>query len=369
MNTYAYFAERFLQAPTQIFLDTESGDKFSYADVEKETARYANFLIGLELKTGDRVAVQVEKSPQAVFIYLACLRAGLCYLPLNNAYQQGEIRYFLGDAEPAVAIRSPQNLDWTSPLGKESKVPHVFTMDHNGAGTFAESAKSSSAEFVTSNSKPDDLAVIIYTSGTTGRSKGAMVTHGNLTSNARVLCNAWQITSNDTLIHALPIFHIHGLFVALNTTLLSGAKLIFHQKFDANAVIKALPRATMLMGVPTFYTRLLTEPAFKREACKSMRLFVSGSAPLLLDTFNEFRERTGHTILERYGMSEAGMICSNPFEGEHRLAASADGDEQRGAIPFLIRTDRRTQKDERHQQDAIFAWPTTAGGRLNANDK
>ena len=318
MNTYTYFAERFLKTPSKVFLESDSGENFSYVHVERETARYANFLIGLGLKTGDRVAVQVEKSPQTVFLYLACLRAGLCYLPLNNAYQQGEIRYFLGDAEPAIAICSSQNLDWFSTLCDEAKVPHCFTLDENAAGSFGDAARASSTEFTTVNSKPDDLAVIIYTSGTTGRSKGAMVTHGNLTSNAQVLRDAWQITSDDVLIHALPIFHIHGLFVALNTTLLSGAKMIFQRKFDANTILAALPRATMLMGVPTFYTRLLSTPAFTRETCQSMRLFVCGSAPLLLDTFNEFRERTGHTILERYGMSEAGMVCSNPYVGERR---------------------------------------------------
>ena len=318
MNTYACFAQRFLQSPGRVFLAADSGENYSYADVERETARYANFLIGLGLKAGDRVAVQAEKSPHAVFVYLACLRAGLCYLPLNNAYQQGEIRYFLGDAEPAVAICSPQNLDWFSALCKDAKVPHTYTLDQNGTGSFADAARSSSTEFVTANSNANDLAVIIYTSGTTGRSKGAMVTHGNLTSNAQVLCDAWRIASSDTLIHALPIFHIHGLFVALNTTLLSGAKLIFQRKFDATAVLAALPHATMLMGVPTFYTRLLAEPGFTHHVCKTMRLFVSGSAPLLLDTFNEFRSRTGHTILERYGMSEAGMICSNPLDEERR---------------------------------------------------
>jgi malonyl-CoA/methylmalonyl-CoA synthetase len=318
MNTYACFAENFLQSPDRVFLESDSGENYSYTDVERETARYANFLIGLGLKTGDRVAVQIEKSPQAVFVYLACLRAGLCYLPLNNAYQQGEIRYFLGDAEPSVALCSPQNLSWFSTLCTEAKVPHTFTLDQNGNGSFADAARSSSTKFVTATSKPDDLAVIIYTSGTTGRSKGAMVTHGNLTSNAQVLCDAWKITANDTLIHALPIFHIHGLFVALNTILRSGGKLIFQRKFNVQAILSALPRATILMGVPTLYTRLLAESGFTRESCKSIRLFVSGSAPLLLDTFNEFRERSGHTILERYGMSEAGMICSNPYGGERR---------------------------------------------------
>ena len=318
MNTYAYFARRFLQKPKRPFMENESGEIISYADVERETACYANFLMGLGLRRGDRVAVQVEKSPQAVFVYLACLRAGLCYLPLNNAYQQGEIRYFLGDAEPAVAICSPQNQEWFASLCNDAKVANLLTLDQNGHGTFAEAAAASPNEFITAESQPDDLAVIIYTSGTTGRSKGAMVSHRNLTSNAQVLCDAWRITSDDILIHALPIFHIHGLFVALNTILLSGAKLILQRKFEAIAAIEQLPHATMLMGVPTFYTRLLAEQSFTRDACKTMRLFVSGSAPLLLDTFNEFRSRTGHTILERYGMSEAGMICSNPYEGERR---------------------------------------------------
>ncbi len=318
MNTYAFFAENFLQSPDRVFLESDSGENFSYADVEIETGRYANFLVGLGLKSGDRVAVQVEKSPQAVFLYLACLRAGLCYLPLNNAYQKGEVRYFLGDAEPAIAICSPLNLEWFAKLCDETRVPNLFTLDENGVGSLAASSKKCASEFTTVSSSSDNLAVIIYTSGTTGRSKGAMVTHGNLTSNANVLCDAWKITANDTLIHALPIFHIHGLFVALNTILLRGGKLIFQRKFDTRAILEALPRATMLMGVPTFYTRLLGEPNFTRASCKSIRLFVSGSAPLLLDTFNEFRERTGHTILERYGMSEAGMICSNPYDGERR---------------------------------------------------
>jgi malonyl-CoA/methylmalonyl-CoA synthetase len=318
VNTYAYFAQHFRRTPSRIFLEADSGENFCYADLERETARYSNFLTALGLQRGDRVAVQVEKSPQAVFVYLACLRTGLCYLPLNNAYQQGEIRYFLNDAQPAVAICSPQNYDWYSSLCNEAKVPNLFTLDQTGAGTFPQAAASSPTEFVTVPSHPDDLAVIIYTSGTTGRSKGAMVTHGNLTSNAQVLCEAWRITPQDTLIHALPIFHIHGLFVALNTILLSAAKLIFHRKFDARTVLADLPAATLLMGVPTFYTRLLAEASFTRDSCRSMRLFISGSAPLLLDTFNEFRERTGHTILERYGMSEAGMICSNPYAGERR---------------------------------------------------
>ena len=318
MNSYSAFSLGFASRMTDPFLVDENGGTLTYADVECETARYSNFLMGLGMRRGDRVAVQIEKSPQAIFIYLACLRAGLCYLPLNSAYQQSEISYFLNDAQPGVAICSPAAEPLFMCLCTEAKVPHLFTLDENGLGSFADASANAPKQFVTVESAANDLAVIIYTSGTTGRSKGAMVTHGNLVSNAQVLCDAWRITSNDVLIHALPIFHIHGLFVALNTILLSGATLMFHRKFDPKAIIRDLPHATMLMGVPTFYTRLLAESTFTKEACGHIRLFVSGSAPLLIDTFNEFKERTGHTILERYGMSEAGMICSNPFDGERR---------------------------------------------------
>ena len=320
MNSYSAFSLGFAPQMVKPFLVDENGTTHTYADVERETARYANFLVGLCLQRGDRVAVQVEKSPQAVFIYLACLRAGLCYLPLNSAYQQGEISYFLNDAQPGIAICSPAAKPLFMRLCAEAAVPHLFTLDEKGSGSFADASANASTEFSTVESAANDLAVIIYTSGTTGRSKGAMVTHGNLVSNAQVLCDAWRMSANDVLIHALPIFHIHGLFVALNTILLSGGKLIFQRKFDVRAILSALPRATMLMGVPTFYTRLLAEPSFTRDSCQSIRLFISGSAPLLLDTFNEFRDRSDHTILERYGMSEAGMICSNPYEGERRGA-------------------------------------------------
>ena len=318
MNTYGFFASRFGKNSSKLFLESDTGERYTYADVERETARYANILTGLGLQRGDRVAAQVDKSPQAIFIYLACLRAGLCYLPLNSAYQQSEIGYFLNDAQPGVAICSPASQELFARLCSEASVPHLFTLDDRGLGSFTDESANAGTQFATVASQPDDLAVIIYTSGTTGRSKGAMVTHDNLASNAQVLCEAWRITAQDVLIHALPIFHIHGLFVALNTILLSGATLLFHRKFDPKAIIRDLPRATMLMGVPTFYTRLLSEPTFTREACNNIRLFVSGSAPLLLDTFNEFIKRTGHTILERYGMSEAGMICSNPYDGERR---------------------------------------------------
>jgi malonyl-CoA/methylmalonyl-CoA synthetase len=303
MNLYALLAGRFGPAAGQVCLELEGGRQYTYGELEAESARYANLLAGLGLKPGDRVAVQIDKSADNVFLYLGCLRAGLVYLPLNTAYQAGEIGYFVGDAEPAAAFCRPQSRNWFK------GVPHLLAPGD---------AAGQSASFTTVPRGPDDLACIIYTSGTTGRPKGAMVTHGNLTSNAEALHQAWQFTPGDVLLHALPLFHVHGLFVALHTALLNASRIIFRSKYEAAEVIRALPRATVFMGVPTYYVRLLAEAAFTKELCAGMRLFVSGSAPLLLDTFEEFKRRTGHAILERYGMTETGMNTSNPYAGERR---------------------------------------------------
>jgi malonyl-CoA/methylmalonyl-CoA synthetase len=270
------------------------------------------------LRKGDRVAAQVEKSAQGLFLYLGTLRAGLCFLPLNTAYQRAELTYFLKDAEPRVVVCRAQSVASLTKLCDEARVPHLYSLDEHGKGTLADALRDAPTQFKDPALGEDDLAVIVYTSGTTGRSKGAMVTHRNLTSNAQVLRDFWRFTERDVLLHALPIFHVHGLFVAVHTTLVAGARMLFHRRFDPKAVIAALPAATAMMGVPTFYTRLLAEPGLTREAVKSVRVFVSGSAPLLLDTFNEWQSRTGQAILERYGMSEAGMITSNPYEGERR---------------------------------------------------
>jgi malonyl-CoA/methylmalonyl-CoA synthetase len=318
MNAYAFFQSAFEPRRSEIFLEDELGASFTYADLDRETARVAAFLTGLGLQPGDRVAAQIEKSPQGLFLYLGTLRAGLCFLPLNSAYQKGEIAYFLGDAEPAMFVCDPARVAGYEEISRAAKVAHLVTLDSRGAGTFSDGLENVVPRFDPRPVGASDLAVIIYTSGTTGRSKGAMVTHGNLTSNAAVLKEYWRFTERDVLIHALPVFHVHGLFVALHPILLAGARLLFHRKFDAKAVLAAVPRATALMGVPTFYVRLLGEPGLTKDAVRGMRLFVSGSAPLLLDTFSEWQARTGHTILERYGMSEAGMITSNPYEGERR---------------------------------------------------
>jgi malonyl-CoA/methylmalonyl-CoA synthetase len=318
MNAYTYFAAAFRARLAQPFLLVDDGSTYRYADLERETARVASFLTSLGLRKGERVAAQVEKSPQALFLYLGALRAGLCYLPLNTAYQRAELSYFLKDAEPRVVVCRTQSATVLAELCRQTGIPHLYSLDEHGRGTLTDALGSAAVDFKDPVLGENDLAAIVYTSGTTGRSKGAMVTHGNLTSNGQVLKDFWRCTEQDVLLHALPIFHVHGLFVAVHTTLIAGARMLFHRKFDPKAVIAALPGATTMMGVPTFYTRLLGEPALTRDAVKHMRLFVSGSAPLLLDTFNEWQARTGHTILERYGMSEAGMITSNPYEGERR---------------------------------------------------
>jgi len=297
-------------------LETETGRTFTYGDLAGESARYANVLTGLGARRGDRIAVLVEKSPASLFLYLGCLRAGLVYVPLNTAYQRGELSYFLDDAEPRVIVCRPQAADLIQDLyGSRSQ---IFTLDEDGGGSLAHAAAESGHDFATVEMQPGDSAVIIYTSGTTGRSKGALVTHRNLASNARVLVDYWQFGANDVLLHALPMFHVHGLFVANHCALLAGAKLLWHGKFDVKLVIRDLARASVMMGVPTFYNRLLSESTFTRALCNNVRLFVSGSAPLQLETFKDFEARTGKTILERYGMSEAGMISSNPLAGERR---------------------------------------------------
>lgn len=318
MNFYALIERRTPKNELTPLLETENGERYTYRDLERATARYAAFFTGLGLKKGDRVAVQVEKSPEALFLYLGCLRAGLCYLPLNPTYQKGEVGYFLKDAEPRTMVCRPLALEWVEELTEEAGVPHVFTLDENGKGTLTEAAAGSATEFPTVVLEPDDLASIIYTSGTTGRSKGAMVTHKNIVSNGEVLRQYWGFTASDVLYHALPLFHVHGLFVACHCVLLSGARMVFHRKFEATAALAAFPRCTVMMGVPTYYVRLLETPGLTHEACRNMRLFISGSAPLLKDTFDAWRGKTGQVILERYGMSEAGMITSNPLMGERR---------------------------------------------------
>ena len=294
---------------------------YTWHDLERGTAMLANLLLSLDLPEGARVAVQTEKSVEALMLYLAVLRAGYVYLPLNTAYQAGEIEYFIGNAEPSVVVCSGRNFGWVSKLAFRCGTKNVFTLDDDRSGSLLQRAALMSDRHEVAQRRDDDLAAILYTSGTTGRSKGAMLTHANLLSNARVLNDYWGWRSDDVLIHALPIFHVHGLFVASHGALLAGAKMIWFARFDARKVVERLPEATVFMGVPTLYVRLLAEPGLNRQACANMRLFIAGSAPLLIETFNEWAERTGHVILERYGMSETVMLSSNPYDpaqGERR---------------------------------------------------
>ncbi|WP_029354399.1 malonyl-CoA synthase, partial [Bosea sp. 117] len=281
-------------------------------------AQYANALVALGVKPGDRVALQVEKSLEAVFAYLGTVRAGAVFLPLNTAYTPAEIGYFLGDAEPVLFACDPAQAGTLAPVAREAGVRHLLTLDGEGRGSLAKAADAAAETFADVPRGSDDLAALLYTSGTTGRSKGAMLTHGNLASNAQALADIWRFSPDDVLIHALPIFHTHGLFVAINVTLVAGASMVFLPKFDPELILTLLARATVLMGVPTFYTRLLKSPGLTPEACAHMRLFIAGSAPLLAETHREWKAKTGHAILERYGMTETGMITSNPYEGERR---------------------------------------------------
>jgi malonyl-CoA/methylmalonyl-CoA synthetase len=298
-----------------IAIETERGLRYSFQDLDHASGRIANWLESLRLPEGSRVAVQVEKSPEAVMLYLACLRAGLVFLPLNTAYRAGEMAYFLQDARPAVVVCDPEAMVWVQPIAESSGCRALETLGTERNGTLLERAVRFPGKHAVQSVSPDHLAAILYTSGTTGRSKGAMLTHRNLQSNAQVLHAAWHWGEGDILLHALPIFHVHGLFVALHGALLNASLMLWHAKFDPDAVIDGLSRATVLMGVPTFYTRLLAHPGLTRASVKGMRLFISGSAPLLAETHEAFTQRTGHQILERYGMSETVMLTSNPYKG------------------------------------------------------
>ena len=311
-----------------IAFETDGGLCYSWRDVERATAMMANLLQDLQLEPGARIAVQVEKSVEAAMLYLATLRAGYVFLPLNTAYQSAEIEYFVGNAEPAVVVCSSKDFGWVSPIAFKAGAKAVYTLDDDRTGSLLERAAHCSDAHEPAVKSADDLAAILYTSGTTGRSKGAMLTHDNLLSNAVVLKDYWgwrsQKEGGDVLVHALPIFHVHGLFVALHGALINGSKMIWLHKFDPKLAIAKLAEATVFMGVPTLYVRMLAEASLTRQACSRMRLFISGSAPLLIETFRDWQQRTGHTILERYGMSETAMLTSNPYRADARFAGQSE---------------------------------------------
>ncbi len=320
-NLFALFQSRFPAESSTTFIETEEGRIYSYTAMAYRSGRYARLLSDLGVAPGDRVLAQVEKSPEAVFLYLACLRAGAVFLPLNSAYRRDEVAYFLQDSAPAVAVVDPGREAELAPLAAEAGCKRVMTLDAGGAGSLEQEAATLDGDFGCVPRAADDLAAMLYTSGTTGRSKGAMLTHGNLAANAQALHQSWGFRPGDRLLHALPIYHAHGLFVAINCVLLNGTDMLFLPRFDAEAVVRLLPRATVMMGVPTFYTRLLAAPGFGPEACRNIRVFIAGSAPLLPETFAAFEKRTGQRILERYGMTETGMNCSNPLEGVRKAGS------------------------------------------------
>ena len=317
-NLFETFAAKMRERADANFITTREGRYYTYQDALRISAELAGALTELGVTQGARVAVQVSKSPEAILLYLACLRIGGVYLPLNTGYTGDEIRYFLNDAEPALFVCQPRLEDEAQALAAETGCPAVATLGTADDGSLLEKSRRATPCEEIATLGENDLAAILYTSGTTGRSKGAMLTHRNLASNAETLVKAWHFSANDRLIHALPIFHTHGLFVACNVILMAGASMLFLPKFDADVIFAELPKGSVLMGVPTFYTRLVQDERLTPEVTAHMRLFISGSAPLTSETHEAFEAKTGHAILERYGMTETNMNISNPYQGERR---------------------------------------------------
>ncbi len=317
-NLFAHFAGQFARHGPEELLATADGESYSYQDIDDESARLARYLVELGIQSGDRVSVQVEKSPQALALYLACLRGGFVFHPLNPGYQPTELEYFLGNAAPTIVICDSDDEDSIRGLASQAGIERVKTLDARGNGSLIDESRATSTDPVLVPRETDDLAALLYSSGTTGVPKGIMLTHGNLLSNTQSLLTAWEFSDEDRLLHALPIFHVHGLFVGIGCVLLSGASMRWLDAFNAETVIQYLPECTVMMGVPTYYTRLLAAKSFTAEVAKNIRVFISGSAPLLEETFVAFEERTGHRILERYGMTETNMNTSNPLHGERR---------------------------------------------------
>lgn len=317
-NLYVRFRNRFLPHLSRPFLECEDGRLCTYAELEQASGRFARRLHELGLRQGDRLVTQIHKTPGAVFLYLACLRAGIIYVPLNTAYQSAEVAYFLADSAPKAVVCRPQAYALMADLAARQRIPHVSTLDATDGGSFAEGGEALDPCYPEVEVEAGDVAALLYTSGTTGRPKGAMMTHGQLWAKADALTRLWGWRQEDVLLHAMPIFHTHGLFLSMHSVLASGAGMVFQSRFDAERTIRLLPRCTVFTGVPTMYSRMLASPALDAEACRNMRLFISGSAPLPAETFYAFRERTGHAILECWGMTETLTNTSNPLCGARR---------------------------------------------------
>ena len=317
-NLYAHFQQHFPPDPNRQLLTDVDGRNVTYLQAEQAAARIANTLLQMGATRGDRITVQVEKSVENLYLYLACLRAGLVYHPLNTAYTASELEYFLGNAEPSIVICASDAMTTIKSVLPANGIKALLTLDADGGGTLMQQAETASEQAIVAQCHGAEMAALLYSSGTTGRPKGIMLSHDNLRKNAETLVQAWGFAASDRLLHTLPIYHVHGLFVGLGCVLMCGASMVWHSRFVDRAAISAMQDCTVMMGVPTYYTRLLANPEFGSECSANMRLFVSGSALLLSETFIEFRSRTGHTILERYGMTETGMNTSNPLNEERR---------------------------------------------------
>lgn len=317
-----------------VAIEADTGRSWTWGELDELSARMANLLAERGALPGSRVCAHVDKSVEALCLYLACLRAGAVFVPLNPAYQAAELEHFVADATPSVVVCGSSGEPWIAPMCARLGVEAVLTLNANGRGSLMDQASRHSKKRAVAARHRDDLAAILYTSGTTGRSKGAMLTHGNLLSNAAALRDYWGWVPGDVLAHALPIFHIHGLFVAAHGALLNGSKMIWLSKFEPKAALDAIRRATVFMGVPTLYVRLLAEKGLSRESTASMRLFAAGSAPLMAETHREWASRTGHAIVERYGMSETGILTSNPYGPDERFGGQSE--RRAGTVGFPL---------------------------------
>ena len=370
-DPYRWISDQVSRDPTRVVIRGTAGGDISYGTLDAVVGRMAAALAELGVTAGDRVATQVDKSVASIYLYLACLRIGAVYVPINTANTAAEVEYFLGDSSPKIAIVRPQDHAALAPAALAAGVSHLLTLDAAGQGSFADylSVCATSAFAPAPVDLPAGaLASIVYTSGTTGRSKGAMLTRGNLASNSVTLAAAWHFSADDVLLHTLPLFHVHGLFAALNTVLAAGASLIVLPGFDAPTALGLLPSATVFMGVPTYYTRFLQLPELSRERTASIRLFVSGSAPLLAETHREFEARTGHVILERYGMTETLMNASNPYEG--RRLPGAVGPALPGVEIRIVKPDTDQTEVTRETVGAIeVRGPNVCAGYWGAPEK
>ena len=316
-NLYTSYKEGFKNNLEAMFLYDDKGLKITYRELDSETAKLANGLKELGLSAGDRVTVQVDKCIEMVYLYLACVRSNIVFHPLNPAYKEKELSYFIEDAKPSLFISNEETISSISDLNLDHSIDHLFILNNDRSGNFSD-ISSTEDRFIKVDCPESDTAALLYSSGTTGKPKGIMLSHGNISSNAKSLVKTWAFQESDCLLHALPIYHVHGLFVALGCVLMTGSKLKWLESFDVGEVLKSMPECTVMMGVPTYYTRLLKRDALAPELTEKIRLFISGSAPLLEETFNEFYRRTNHQILERYGMTETNMNTSNPLKGDRK---------------------------------------------------